>query len=85
MDLIAKLYCRFFGHKQPFLYSKDKMRYICARCGFRTFSITALQEYLKMTDLSAGTLIRVPKGFLNLLAKAGEGVLTRANNEMYLV
>lgn len=41
-----KLWCRLFGHKKPWLFSLDGMRCICSRCGYRSFSVKAVEEFV---------------------------------------
>jgi len=42
--MIAKIWCKLFGHKKPWLFSRDGMRCICARCGYKNISIKGLRE-----------------------------------------
>lgn len=42
-----KWICKLLGHKRPYLMSRDRLRYICKRCGYTTFSIHAVDKYLK--------------------------------------
>ena len=41
-----KILCKLFGHKKPWLCSRDNMRVICPRCSYTTFSYTAIKKVI---------------------------------------
>lgn len=54
--MIAKLICRLFRHKRPYLFTPDGMRCVCSRCGFASYTFKAVMKYLKSG--AVGRMIR---------------------------
>jgi len=54
--MIAKLICRLFGHRKPYLFTPDEMRCVCSRCGFASDTIKVFMG--AMDSGAIGRMIR---------------------------